>query len=292
MTCNLRTSLLIVIYVIFSLNLTAIAENNTTANLTSLNANLTLPAKNVINCPDCHGSLLKSSGVNTGACSSCHESPHFDTVPSRYTDLPRKTIHSEHTTTKNGCQQCHSPPACNRCHAGHGTKETKDCVSCHGEIPTPYGHVNERAIFSAGSHNWMKCNNCHLSSNQFNFRDFVYPFNESYKLCSTCHSKQTKAHYQDANSNISICVNCHNPHSTSLKEQVHINIPISSMGSIITVITNFILGIFNLVIGNFVIFLIVLIFIGSIIAEYLKNRADSLRNKPEFVKLREKRELK
>jgi hypothetical protein len=265
MTWNLRISLLIVISVIFSF--ISMADTNNTTNLAH---------KNLSICSDCHGNDLKGSGVNTRACASCHVSPHFDTAPSRYSDLPEKSIHSEHTETKNGCQECHSPPACNRCHNGHATKETKNCVECHGNIPSPFGHPTERSIFSEGSHEWMKCKNCHLSSSQFNFREFKYPFDESYNLCSTCHSKQTKSHYQDEKTNVSMCVNCHNPHSTSQEEQTQIKI--LDIGSSIA---NIISSAYNFVTGNFVIFLIVLIFIVSLSAEYLKNRGERLIREEE-----------
>lgn len=254
MKWNLRILLLIVIYVTFSFTVVADINN------TSSNASVVTPV-NSNACSNCHNANLKPSGVNAGACGSCHVSPHFDTEPSRYNDLPKHSIHSEHTAVKQGsCQACHSQPACNRCHAGHSYKRAINCTECHGVIPSPFGHLNERGNFLGGKHNWMKCKNCHFSSEQFNFREYKYSFNESYKLCSICHSMQTKDHFQDEVN----CVNCHNPHSTSLTEQTQIKIPDVTIG-----ITGIIMTVYNLILDNFVIIAVLIIFLVALFAEQL-----------------------
>ncbi len=189
--------------------------------------NSTVNRNNRNSCQDCHNQQLGISGVDTERCSSCHEN-HGLIEPSRFSGVgrQRESIHDEHDGTNNqaGCKACHSPPSCNRCHGDHGTPGTKDCKQCHGELPDTKGHTKEASVFAYGKHNWMKCNNCH-QSNQFHFRDFTFPFNESYKLCSVCHSKQANDEKHYRSSNYSLCANCHNPHSTSLKENTRLRMP-------------------------------------------------------------------
>ncbi len=251
--------LIFVITAIFSSVSTAYGDTNSTKSTNSTN---------ITRCFDCHNDKL-ASGVNTGLCNSCHSNAHQTVEPSTYSNKDwKRTIHSFHSGTNNqaGCNSCHSPPACNRCHNGHGSQDTKDCKRCHGVLPDPKGHDKEASVLQYGKHNWMKCNNCH-QSDQFHFREFSFAFNESYKLCSVCHSKQANDENHYRSSNYSFCVNCHNPHSTSLKESTGLEMPDVRLD---------VSTVFNSaakVIGdNFVMVMIGLIFIISITAERMFKR--------------------
>lgn len=178
-------------------------------------------------CSNCHNISMTSSGVNTGnpGCHSCHGGEHpseGESEPSRYNDAgPRRTIHNEHTKSGNQqCVQCHSPPACTKCHNGHvgidNFNVSKDCKTCHMGLPNPIGHSEERTTFKSSMHSWATCDTCHKKA-EFGFKDLAtYSFDNSSQLCANCHSKQYKdsGHYiiNDGKEE-KRCIDCHNPHS-------------------------------------------------------------------------------
>jgi hypothetical protein len=176
-------------------------------------------------CTRCHNSNITYSGIVRERCRYCHDSSHGlpSGDPSRFEDLGRYTVHIEHggAISNKGCQSCHGIPACNRCHNGHSgipdINISKNCVNCHGGLPVPKGHNEERNIFKEGSHKWMgRCNTCHLQS-ELKFKELAtYDRENSSQMCSNCHSKQYKdpSHYKIENGiEKQSCVSCHNPHS-------------------------------------------------------------------------------
>lgn len=200
--------------------------NKTTANDTSLGM-----AAFKQECSKCHNSNITYSGINKEGCALCHENGHNTNGlggPSRYYDQGIDTVHSRHVGQMGakGCTSCHGIPACNRCHVGHSglslvnINVSKNCVNCHGGLPKPKGHNEERMIFRTGSHKWMgTCKTCHLQS-ELRFKELEnYSRVNSSQLCGNCHSKQ----YKDSSHNKiengikgeenQSCIVCHNPHS-------------------------------------------------------------------------------
>lgn len=200
--------------------------NKTTANDTSLGM-----AAFKQECTNCHNSNITPSGINKDGCARCHENGHNMNGfggPSRYDDQGIDTVHGRHAgqMAAKGCGSCHSIPACNNCHVGHSGLSlidiniSKNCVNCHGGLPEPKGHNEERSMFRTGSHKWMStCKTCHLQS-ELRFKELEnYSRINSSKLCSNCHSKQYKdtSHNKIENGTEGAenhsCVICHNPHS-------------------------------------------------------------------------------
>lgn len=194
--------------------------NDTSANETHLNATSFKQS-----CSTCHNSNITFSGVNRGGCVRCHASDHAlpGGEPSRYNDEGKHTIHGVHSggSPKQSCSSCHGLPSCNNCHTGHkGISDinvSKNCQNCHGGLPQPQGHDEERAIFRKGSHNWMgNCNTCHAGSD-LRFKELAtYNRTGSSQICGNCHSKEYKesSHYVVVNGiEKQKCIDCHNPHS-------------------------------------------------------------------------------
>lgn len=176
-------------------------------------------------CSKCHNSNITRSGISKERCVRCHDSDHGlpSGEPSRYSDLGKQTVHKEHVGYINnrGCTSCHGIPACNSCHSGHrgisDINTSKNCVTCHGNLPESKGHNEERIILKDGSHKWMsRCNTCHLQ-NELRFKDIaIYDRVNSSQLCGICHSKQygdTSHYVKEDGIEKQSCVNCHNPHN-------------------------------------------------------------------------------
>jgi hypothetical protein len=262
-----------VIFVIFSTTIVTTEDNQSNITNVSNQSNITNIIPKTYNCDECHNTKLKPSGVNLGACASCHENAHnSQNSPSRYGGLgiQGRTIHDEHVGAGGvtGCAPCHTKPTnCNRCHNGHSIPGISNtCVDCHDALPNPHGHPIEHSLLPSGSHNWIKCNNCHQST-QLHFRTVQISVNESIKLCSICHSKQAidPNHLQN-----STCINCHNPHSTGENEHAaFVIIPTAT-------IAGYISNIFDItnksIIDNFSIIIIALILLSAVLAEsYFKD---------------------
>lgn len=229
-------------------------------------------------CSDCHNKSLSRSGVDTNKCNVCHmEAPHGNPrPPSTYNDMGvRKTIHLQHSssvTNQKGCQGCHAPPACNKCHSGHiSTPEfniSKNCQECHGGFPEPRGHQEQRSTFKKSVHSWMgRCNTCHKGTD-LRFKNLAtYNLSNSSQLCSDCHSAQYKdaTHYATRNVSGNIiedkkCVDCHNPHTgpgaeTSLIEPSSLQ---SNIDKLVDILAN-----------NAAWVVLILLLICSIIIEYI-----------------------
>ena len=108
------------------------------------------------------------------------------------------------------CTECHSKPLDELKGKGHGQKAHWDLTLVH---------ANEKT---------MNCSTCHDGSNMDELKSLTgtnIDFNNSYNVCSQCHSKQFNdwkggAHGKRIESwappRASLtCVNCHNPHNPS-----------------------------------------------------------------------------
>lgn len=176
---------------------------------------------NTTDCIRCHSAEISQSGINTGC--GCHTFAHGaeDGKPSQYSSQGRKTIHALHSgsiTNQKGCTTCHTKPACSACHYGHKSIKDKNvsrnCESCHGQLPEPKGHTEQRATFKESMHGWMNsCSACHVGD-KLHFKDIVeFDFNQSSQFCYICHSKQyTDASHDSGRAADRDCVECHNPH--------------------------------------------------------------------------------
>lgn len=229
----------LLVIVIFAIAIFQPSTRDTNANMSNL-TNISI-INYTGNCSNCHNNVIPS-GVDANKCGGCHTEGHGSKQPSRYTDKGIDTIHYKHsvvTTTQELCLNCHGPPACNRCHKGHVDysnvskrqfleilKKTLNCQECHGTLPDPRGHEEQRSSFYDSMHGWMgKCNTCHdRDENKLRFKD-IDTYNrtnksESALLCSKCHSKQRNEEHPIGvkNSDKGICVNCHNPHGEPKKE--------------------------------------------------------------------------
>lgn len=228
-------------------------------------------------CQDCHNRQLSVSGVDRDGCYGCHSDAHGSKAPSRYNDITGSTVHSKHSspnTNQEICAQCHTVPSCDYCHSGHGKSildinTRNNCQSCHGSLPDPRGHPDQRSTFDDSMHGWMgKCNTCHdQNKDKLGFKNFgTYNRSnttESSLLCATCHSKQ----YDNTNHPIGVkendrgkCVNCHNPHERPIKEGYLPKIGFS--------ILQFIKDVGKVIGDNLGIVLIIIVFICSILFEY------------------------
>ncbi len=185
----------------------------------------------VISCEKCHNEEVEKSriGVNTDLCASCHEGAHNareGQSPSRYSgvDIHGSSIHTYHSGTNGqpGCKDCHIQPACNSCHSGHPIQDnniSKNCQLCHGQLPDPNGHKEQRSTFRKSMHGWMgSCSTCHIRE-KLHFKDLgVFELNESSQLCYVCHSKQYKDDKHSGGIATSQkCIDCHNPHGEPSK---------------------------------------------------------------------------
>lgn len=110
--------------------------------------------------------------------------------------------------------------ACTECHTKPLHKmQNKDLKKAHWDIKLV--HANE---------NTMNCITCHNPDNMDNLRsltDNVIDFNNSYNLCSQCHTKQFEDWKGGAHGKriggwappraSMTCVNCHNPHEPHIQ---------------------------------------------------------------------------
>lgn len=108
------------------------------------------------------------------------------------------------------CSECHSKPI-------HEIKKEGDGRKAHWDLKL--NHANK---------NTMNCVTCHNANDMDNLKSLTgakIDFNNSYNLCSQCHSKQFNDWKGGAHGKrlggwvpprVSLtCVNCHNPHSPS-----------------------------------------------------------------------------
>jgi hypothetical protein len=186
-------------------------------------------------CRDCHGAVKPLSPV-TKDCMDCHQ--HHGDVDDPKPSTSADKAHNIHqntwdsSTQKGYCTDCHTSPIdCKKCHNTHetvnksGNNNISNCASCHGALPDPRGHSNFRGALSDSKHNWMNCQTCHLPLNatsgfniELHFKDLlVTPINNSIFLCKICHSLEYNELKKGTHGSVNTtCVDCHNPHTTSL----------------------------------------------------------------------------
>jgi hypothetical protein len=195
-------------------------------------------------CKDCHGAV-KPLTTLTKDCMACHGQHGYgqtDPKPTTTADMAHN-IHQNtwDSSTQTGyCTTCHTSPVdCTNCHNTHdivnksGKIDISYCISCHGALPTPTGHSNFRSALSGSKHIWMDCKTCHLPLNftsglnvKLHFKDLIAtPINNSIELCRICHSPEYNGLKKGAHGTVNVsanvtCVDCHNPHTTSLSSSV------------------------------------------------------------------------
>jgi len=178
----------------------------------------------------------------------CHgeQAGHYGTPPE--TRVPQ-TVHAIHGSDRKvsdlkACQDCHHdyPIECTNCHNLHGNIgsiqivgiNTSMCTDCHGQLPTPEGHSDHRDALSNSKHKWMNCQTCHINqysingSGQINFGFYLHykdlttiPINNSINLCKICHSLQYTELKAGTHGDVNkTCIDCHNPHTTSLSGSI------------------------------------------------------------------------
>lgn len=206
-------------------------------------------AIDVTQCKVCHGSVKPMSEPLTKDCMVCHgeQAGHFGTPPD--TRVPQ-TVHAIHGSDRKvsdlkACKECHHdyPVECFNCHNMHDNTgsvqisgiNTSVCTDCHGQLPTPEGHSDHRDALSNSKHKWMNCQTCHINkySNAnasgktdvgfyLHFKDLTsIPINSSINLCRICHSLQYTELKAGTHGGMNkTCVDCHNPHTTSLSGSI------------------------------------------------------------------------
>jgi hypothetical protein len=214
-------------------------------------------------CKVCHGNVKPLSAANlTKDCMACHgpQAGHYGTPPD--TRVPQ-TVHAIHGSDRivsslKACNGCHHnyPIECVNCHNLHdniGSVQisginTSECTDCHGQLPTPEGHSDHRDALSNSKHKWMNCQTCHI--NQYNvnnsgqigfylhFKDLTtIPINNSINLCKICHSLQYSELQGGTHGDVNkTCVDCHNPHTTSLSGSTIQATPKAPPGNVSTTI--------------------------------------------------------
>lgn len=189
-------------------------------------------------CKDCHGKIVPiPSGGLTKDCLVCHQT--HGTGPGccqPETRVPEK-VHNIHVNAfgdkvpyEGGCRNCHKQPVdCTDCHNSHknvNATEPGVCTNCHGNLPQPQGHEDFRISLSENKHKWMNCQTCHINpfkiGDIYNFKlhfknVFETSINDSINLCKICHSLQYGELKKGTHGVVDkTCVDCHNPHTTSL----------------------------------------------------------------------------
>lgn len=227
-------------------------------------------------CKVCHGSVVPIPTASlTKDCMACHgeQAGHAGTPPE--TRVPQ-TVHAIHGSDRKvsdsqACKDCHHdyPVECTNCHNLHGNIGSVQivginvsmCTDCHGQLPTPEGHSDHRDALSNSKHKWMNCQTCHINkfggsvngNNSGQNSDGFYlhykdlttiPINNSINLCKICHSLQYIELQAGTHGDVNkTCIDCHNPHTTSLsgsivqttpKPPINVSTTINSAGTWIT----------------------------------------------------------
>ncbi len=195
-------------------------------------------------CKSCHG-YVKPLVRIANTCVICHDGSDHNDPPSKRV---RDFVHGDHSRptrlTQDRCTICHKRNDCTKCHDSHEIVKNIDkqnnelnitrnkivalnvsnCIGCHGNLPTPLGHVDFRSALSKSKHQWMNCRTCHINNyivgkgNDFGLHFgnlLTVPIEDSIYLCKICHIYQyKKLESGDHGTPDRKCIDCHNPHTT------------------------------------------------------------------------------
>lgn len=189
-----------------------------------------------VSCAKCHPKAAFKLPSFSGACTTCHASPHdgqlFGTKKCETCHSPAlkslREIRFDHKkdagyalVAKHAqlpCASCHTKalgkakpsPGCENCHAKdtkHGTRFAKfpACATCHSQKAWKAGfqfnHATNTAFALTGKHATAKCRDCHRGKTPADYERF-----EIKNGCMSCHQHE-KAHGGQYKNNE--CLTCH-----------------------------------------------------------------------------------
>lgn len=165
-------------------------------------------------CKACHSSPVD--------CTKCHNTHKTVNIPNLNPNIINVTLSNSNRNATTGNISNKSATIGNS-NTYTSITNYSYCQGCHGDLPTPYGHAENRDALKDSKHKWMNCQTCHNPPFQnpgqvsLHFKDLMTtPIVESVNLCKVCHSPEYKELIQGTHGTAnSTCVNCHNPHSTT-----------------------------------------------------------------------------